>query len=788
MEPDVPGNGSTGSGETRNSISGTGGPFVQGRDFLGGVTINEFVQPAAGDATLAQAADDLAFAVRRQWRAEAALRRLNDPYPLPVRWRPAAPELMEPWRSLVRLATTGVGRALSAAPSQWASGPEALSGSGGDLVMKLASVPTSRLVVLGEPGSGKSMLLVRLVLDLLARRRPGDPVPVLVPLASWDPDRDDLDPWLEQRLGIDYPWLGEAGRVGITKGRQLLDSGSLTLVLDGLDEIPDRVRGRAIARINDALALHSDLGMVLSSRSVPFAATVRPADGREVRVAGAAGVEIEPLDRATVASYLRDSAGGPANEARWQAVFAALAAEPGPHPLGEALTTPLMAYLARVAYTPSPDAARDTVDDSGQEDRGPAGRPYDLLDRGRFPTSEVIRTHLLDAFIPASYPRRGTRAPAPPGSSGSRRTWTPEQAVHFLTFLARDLEHRQHGTTDLRWWDLADAAPRVLAGVAVGLVAVPAGVVMPFGPWLGVGMLVGVTVAVVGRRWSPPTRSFNRGLAGGLVGSVLGSAFGLGMRFMLGIDSPAGYLVSGLALGLVPGFLGGFRAGLAGGVAASFVGAFVGEPEMGDSAPLVNSVGFAVAAACVVTLGRSRRPARGLRWSPLGILTGLGGGLVLGIAVTLQAGPAAGLASGLVAAAGGSFGAGLEARPAEATVAAAPQTVLDQDRVTFWTTALAGGLAIGLAASLVVGAVLGPWPGALAGVADGLATGLAWAFLQAGYGSFTLARWWLALLGHVPWRLMPFLTDAHRRGVLRQVGATHQLRHTELQRRLAGRK
>jgi hypothetical protein len=318
-------------------------------------------------------------------------------------------------------------------------------------------------------------------------------------------------------------------------------------------------------------------------------------------------------------------------------------------------------------------------------------------------------------------------------------------------------------------------------------VAVPAGVLMPFGAWLGVGMIVGVVVAVIGRRWSPPTRSFNRGLAGGLIGSLLGSAFGLGMRAVLGIESPAGYVVSGLALGLVPGFLGGFRAGLAGGIAASFVGAFVGKPEMGDSAPLVNSIGFAVTAACVVTLGHSRLPARGLRWSPLGILTGLGGGLALGIAVTLQAGLLNGLLSGLVGAAGGSFGAGLEAKPVEATVAADPQTLLDQDRATFWTTASAGGLAIGVAASLVIASLLGPWRGVLTGVADGLATGLAWGFLQARYGSFTLTRWWLALRGHVPWHLMPFLADAHRRGVLRQVGSTYQLRHAELQRRLAGK-
>ncbi|TDC08630.1 hypothetical protein E1265_32985 [Streptomyces sp. 8K308] len=185
---------------------------------------------------------------------------------------------------------------------------------------------------------------------------------------------------------------------------------------------------------------------------------------------------------------------------------------------------------------------------------------------------------------------------------------------------------------------------------------------------------------------------------------------------------------------------------------------------MGDTAPLVNSFGFAVAAACIVTLGRHRLQARGFRWSPLGILTALGGGAAIWLAVTPQAGMVSGVLSGPVAAAGGSFDAGLEAKPAEAKVAADPQTVLRQDRTTFWTTALAGGLAIGLATVFVVGSVLGTSRGIQTGLANGVATGLAWGFLQARFGSFTIARWWLALRGRVPWKLMPFLADAHRRG------------------------
>ena len=39
----------------------------------------------------------------------------------------------------------------------------------------------------------------------------------------------------------------------------------------------------------------------------------------------------------------------------------------------------------------------------------------------------------------------------------------------------------------------------------------------------------------------------------------------------------------------------------------------------------------------------------------------------------------------------------------------------------------------------------------------------------------------------LPWLLLEFLEDAHRRGVLRQAGAAYQFRHIELQRQLAYR-
>jgi hypothetical protein len=163
-----------------------------------------------GELTLAQVADQLALAVGTQWQDEAQLRRLNDPHPLPVAWQPADFDLIEPWEALcISAASWPGGRPTDSA--SWATSPAELAGTDNDLADRLGKIPTGRLVVLGEPGAGKTMLLIRLVLELLVRRHPGGPVPVLIPLAGWNPVDQDLWTWLEARLTVDHPGLSEPG-------------------------------------------------------------------------------------------------------------------------------------------------------------------------------------------------------------------------------------------------------------------------------------------------------------------------------------------------------------------------------------------------------------------------------------------------------------------------------------------------------------------------------------------------------------------------------------------------
>jgi len=205
-----------------------------------------------GQVSLAPVADQFATALRSQWDAEAAHQRLNDPRPLPVAWQPADPDLVESWHDLITTARVWPGGPPTD-PAGWAIGRAGLAGEDNDLADVLARVPTGRLVVLGEPGAGKTVLLVRLLLDLLARRAPGGPVPVLVPLAAWDPVADDLPTWLARRLVQDHPGLAEPAPPGAgvtTRVRALLDQRLLLPILDGLDELPERMVGRAITRLN----------------------------------------------------------------------------------------------------------------------------------------------------------------------------------------------------------------------------------------------------------------------------------------------------------------------------------------------------------------------------------------------------------------------------------------------------------------------------------------------------------------------------------------------------------
>lgn len=480
---------------------------------------------------LARIADELAAAVGGQWAREAAVRRLNDPYPLPVSWTAAAGNLAVPWKSLAELAASGAGWLRPVPGRAWAAGPDELAGGGGELAGVLSKVPTGRLVVLGEPGSGKTMLMVRLVLDLLAARAPGGPVPVLAPLASWDPSAQDLRDWLVIRLATDYPALADpspAGEAGLTQAAALIEAGLIVPLLDGLDEIPGSARGPAISRINDALQPGGQVLMTCRTRQ--YREAIRPPDGPETALAGAAAIQLRPLNARAVRRYLRDDAPGPVTRARWDPVLKLLGTQA---PAGQVLATPLMVTLARTIYNPRPGEA-------------PAAMP-DPAELCGFADRAAVEAHLFDAFIPAAY-RLSTAG-----------RWTAGQAEQWLTFLARHLEHI--GTPDLAWWQLDKAVPRTVIRLVVGLaVGLAAGLAVGLAAELTAGLAVGLA-AVFGIGLATGPELPARGVQISTIGLGVGLGVGLATGFGVGVWLAAG-LVVGLVVGLAAGFLAVLLVGL----------------------------------------------------------------------------------------------------------------------------------------------------------------------------------------------------------------------------------
>jgi hypothetical protein len=369
-------------------------------------------------------AERLALAVRHQWEEEARWRRLNDPYPLSVPWVAAGQGVAD--------------RRVGIFPSE-VSNALHITGQSDTVAELFMQIPSRRLVLIGPPGSGKTVLAIQLTLELLARRLPGDPVPVLLSIGSWDPTVRSYHGWLVDRLVADYPALASVVERGRSAAEVLVREGRVLPVLDGLDELVEQYRVLALEQLNRSLTAVD--AIVLTSRSDEYARLVQSTGvlGR------AAVIRLESLARATVVEYLVKSAPIPAA----QRLARLLKDEGVSQPLWQVLDSPLMVSLFRAVYS------------------DPSADPEELLDRNRFPDVASIEKHLLRSWGHAAVRRSwplGFLAPARVDVANAD-TW--------LSFLAAHLA--RSGRHELAWWELDRAAP-VWAPAGAGAFLVGAGV------------------------------------------------------------------------------------------------------------------------------------------------------------------------------------------------------------------------------------------------------------------------------------------------------------------------
>jgi len=707
-----------------------------------------------GEATadqVGQARESLAGWVLDQWRHEALARSLGNPQPMPVQWRLAEHAVMD----RARFITVGE---LSFKGCSDRIGP---------LVEQFRGLLRRRLVILGGPGSGKTTLAVQLLLELLATSRPGDPIPVLLSLASWDPaTHPRLHGWLAERLAADYPSLRAFGP---DLARALAEQGHLLPILDGLDELPLARQPEVITALNASLTEADQL--VLTCRTREYTTAI--AEAHSV-LTGAAVIESEPLSAAQAAEYL-EACLGPDLSSSWRGVLDRLRAGRA-GPVATVVATPLGLWLVRTVYlTPHLD-------------------PRPLL-TGELPCDAAqLRAHLFDRLIPAVLT---TRPPSrnPHDACRPRRSWEGTKVVSWLTYLAEHLDRTE--TRDLLWWHLArHTLPRrtlrLWVGLGVGLVA---------GLGLGLGAGLGAGPVIVG---------LVTGLAAGL-GAGLGAGLMVGLRRHDWLtDEPAyanlhvkhrtGLLVRDLGLGLGTGLVAGMVTGLTGGLVTGLLTET--GVRLADTAD--TGVRLAGGVAAGVMFGMMAGLGIGLLFDlGIGVVTGLVRGLVVGLGVTLgtslNQALGVGLETGLTVGLGSGLVIGLTqwmGTPSRTSWASSPRSTYTATRaltivqicVAGIVGALLGGLVGGQLSELKGNPVsgleihLGDGVGVKVGLGIGLVIGLVGGLGQISSGawlSYLLTSCQLAATGKLPLRLMDFLDDAYRLGLLRTTGPAYQFRHAE---------
>ena len=326
-----------------------------------------------------------------------------------------------------------------------------------------------RLVVLGKPGAGKTVLALQLILDLATAvrvaaddARPLPRVPVRLSLPAFDPGgigdlnlmpakvvAARLDDWLVQHLVTVFGMTNRVATAMVTDGWVLP-------VLDGLDEMDpdDEVPQRAAAVIR--AVNHPSAGgprpVVITCRTGRYQQLSGPLDPvpattvtgaqttsniprREV-VQDATVVRVEPLTIPQAINYLTYRFPDPTDPAhiqpRWQSVIDRITAtsSAADEPLAAALRSPLRLFLMTTAY------------------RDPASTPDEITSLA---TTDQIDEHLFVRLVPAALEQH-----PPPG-----RQYTSPAVTHWLTTLTRHLASQgQHrgSSSDLQLHLLGSAA------------------------------------------------------------------------------------------------------------------------------------------------------------------------------------------------------------------------------------------------------------------------------------------------------------------------------------------
>lgn len=471
----------------------------------------------------------------------------------------------------------------------------------GENIVQIYDDSGESLLILGEPGTGKTTLLLELGRTLLTRAEydPNHPIPVVFPLSSWARNRLSLADWIIEEL--QHPHYD----LGASIARDWVKTDRILPLLDGLDEVTADARMSCVEAITEYYLQRRERGvpsLVVCCRSREFAVAAGHLPLRRA-------VSVLLLTKEQVDRHLQQTG---------NQLMALREIIHGDAELFDLIRRPLVLNIFTQVYQEA------TI--------------VDLLTE---PTPEAKLHAIFTRYVERVLSRRG-----------ALRTGTPEQFRQWLAFLARQLHREQqtifsvedlqpdwlHGTLQRFRW-----SHRLLVGLSSGLSSGLSGGLL-FGLFSGlflgplVGLLVGLFVGLL--------FGLTTGLLFGLTRGRDGDRIRPAEVISLSWKDVHKVLLSGLLVALCFGALNGLLFGISGGLSDGLFegllwGAFFG--LTGGLFGLLNKL-----SAKQLTERASLSPNEGVRRSGKnGLLIGLVAALLIGLVVGLPIGLFAGASSGL---------------------------------------------------------------------------------------------------------------------------------------------
>jgi DNA polymerase III delta prime subunit len=245
------------------------------------------------------------------------------------------------------------------------------------------------LLILGEPGAGKTTTLLELARDLLDRseRDEGLPVPVILNLSSWTDKNRLIASWITSELKEKY-------QIPEKLGAEWIRSRSLLVLLDGLDEVRSELQNDCVEAIN-RFVNDSMSGVAVCCRLTEY-------ESLRARLRLNAAVCLQPLTLEQIDDYLLNAG------SEQDALRNAVKVDTG---LQTLIQTPLMLNVTSIAYH---------------------GRSVETLESGLDSTPEDLRKIIFDTYIERMFERKGR----------SNLAYPKEKIKFWLSWMGKQMKAR----------------------------------------------------------------------------------------------------------------------------------------------------------------------------------------------------------------------------------------------------------------------------------------------------------------------------------------------------------